>query len=82
MITGGAGFIGSAVVRQLIGMTDAQVVNVDKLTYAGSLATIAEVADDPRYEFERLDICDAGAMARVFSEHHPNGVIHLAADSQ
>ena len=62
-------------------MTDAQIVNVDKLTYAGSLETIADVAGDPRYVFERFDICDAEAMARVFSKHRPDGVMHLAAES-
>jgi dTDP-glucose 4,6-dehydratase len=81
IVTGGCGFIGSAVVRQLINKTDVQVVNVDKLTYAGSLETIADVADDPRHDFECFDICDAAAMARIFSEHRPDGVMHLAAES-
>ncbi len=81
IVTGGAGFIGSAVVRQLINDTDAQVVNVDKLTYAGNLTTIADVARDPRHDFECSDICDADAMRRIFLEHRPDGVMHLAAES-
>ena len=59
LLTGGAGFIGSAVVRQLIRETDAEVVNVDKLTYAGNLASLAEARHDPRHHFEQVDICDA-----------------------
>jgi dTDP-glucose 4,6-dehydratase len=81
LLTGGAGFIGSAVVRQLIRETDAEVVNVDKLTYAGNLASLAEAVDDPRHHFERVDICDAAEVARVFEEHRPDAVMHLAAES-
>ena len=81
MLTGGAGFIGSAVVRQLIRETDAEVVNVDKLTYAGNLASLAEAGDDPRHHFERVDICDAPEIARIFDEHRPDAVMHLAAES-
>ena len=81
LLTGGAGFIGSAVVRQLIRETDAEVVNVDKLTYAGNLASLAEAGDDPRHHFERVDICDADEVARVFEEHRPDAVMHLAAES-
>src|SRR3712207_2175072 len=62
MVTGGAGFIGSALVRRLIRETDYRVVNVDKLTYAGNLGALDEVAGDPRYEFERVDVCDARAV--------------------
>src|SRR5690554_5146539 len=81
LITGGAGFIGSAVVRELIKNTDYRVVNVDKLTYAGNLESLAEVSDSPRYTFIQADICDAPAMQRAFSEHRPDVVMHLAAES-
>ncbi|MDZ4202921.1 MAG: dTDP-glucose 4,6-dehydratase [Gallionella sp.] len=81
LITGGAGFIGSAVVRQFLGDTDCSVVNVDKLTYAGNLQSLVSVADNPRYRFERVDICDAAEVARVFREHQPDAVMHLAAES-
>ncbi len=81
LITGGAGFIGSAVIRQLIAETDATVVNVDKLTYAGNLQSLSSVADNPRYCFEHVDICDAAEVARLFREHQPDAVMHLAAES-
>lgn len=81
LLTGGAGFIGSAVVRQLIRETEAEVVNVDKLTYAGNLASLAETRDHPRHHFERVDICDAAEITRVFEEHRPDAVMHLAAES-
>lgn len=81
LITGGAGFIGSAVVRQFINETDCSVVNVDKLTYAGNLQSLASVADNPRYAFEQVDICDAAELARVFAQHQPDAVMHLAAES-
>jgi dTDP-glucose 4,6-dehydratase len=81
MLTGGAGFIGSAVVRQLIRETEAEVVNVDKLTYAGNLASLAETRHDPRHHFEHVDICDASEVGRVFHEHRPDVVMHLAAES-
>ena len=81
LITGGAGFIGSAVVRLLIRETDRWVVNVDKLTYAGNLQSLREVADDPRYRFEQADICDAVALARIFEKYQPSAVMHLAAES-
>jgi dTDP-glucose 4,6-dehydratase len=81
IITGGAGFIGSAVVRQLINETDTTVINVDKLTYAGNLDSVAEVSASPRYRFEQVDICDAQAVQRLFAHHRPDAVMHLAAES-
>lgn len=81
MVTGGAGFIGSAVVRQLIDETDATVINVDKLTYAGNLESLAEVAGSPRYHFEQVDICDAPAVQRLFANYQPDAIMHLAAES-
>ncbi|MGB4922625.1 MAG: dTDP-glucose 4,6-dehydratase [Candidatus Nitrotoga sp.] len=81
LITGGAGFIGSAVIRQLITETDTTVINIDKLTYAGNLQSLISVADNPRYRFEHVDICDAATVARLFHEHQPDAVMHLAAES-
>jgi dTDP-glucose 4,6-dehydratase len=81
LVTGGAGFIGSALVRMLVGETDAEVVNVDKLTYAGNLASLNPVAADPRYRFVRADICDRHAMADLFEAEQPDIVMHLAAES-
>ena len=81
IVTGGAGFIGSALIRHLIGETDWEVVNVDKLTYAGNLESLAPVEDHERYHFYRRDICDREAMVEIFDEHRPDGVIHLAAES-
>ncbi|MGO3768744.1 MAG: dTDP-glucose 4,6-dehydratase [Vreelandella alkaliphila] len=80
-ITGGAGFIGSAVIRELIHNTDNHVVNVDKLTYAGNLESLESVADSERYTFVQADICDAPAMQQLFERHQPDVVMHLAAES-
>ena len=81
MVTGGAGFIGSAVVRHLIENTKHTVVNIDALTYAGNLESVAPVAEHPRYQFEQADITDAEAMAALFKKHQPDGIMHLAAES-
>ena len=81
LVTGGAGFIGSALIRFLIGNTGEEVVNVDKLTYAGNLESLNSASEDRRYSFEQVDICDANALERVFSSHQPDIVIHLAAES-
>ncbi|MCX5517037.1 dTDP-glucose 4,6-dehydratase [Kaistia defluvii] len=81
LVTGGAGFIGSALCRHLVGDLGVSVVNVDKLTYAANLASLAPIADDPLYTFVRADVCDPVAMADVFRRYEPDGVIHLAAES-
>lgn len=81
LVTGGAGFIGSAVVRHLIQETGHRVINVDKLTYAGNLESLDSVAGNPRYCFERADICDAPEMKRILSQHQPDIILHLAAES-
>ncbi len=81
LVTGGAGFIGSALCRHLIAETDFAVVNVDKLTYAANLESLAPIAGNARYAFEQADICDAEAMRRIFAQHRPDAVMHLAAES-
>ncbi|MBT2787308.1 MULTISPECIES: dTDP-glucose 4,6-dehydratase [unclassified Halomonas] len=81
LITGGAGFIGSAVVRELIQNSAHHVVNVDKLTYAGNLESLASVEASERYTFAQADICDATAMQQLFEQHQPDVVMHLAAES-
>ena len=81
MVTGGAGFIGSAVIRHLIRATDAEVINFDKLTYAGNLASLLSVERDTRYRFVEADICDRAAVERAFDQFQPDDVMHLAAES-
>lgn len=81
LVTGGAGFIGSAVIRHIIDNTQDLVVNLDKLTYAGNLESLKSVDSNDRYKFERIDICDRVALDRVFAQHKPDAVMHLAAES-
>ena len=84
LITGGAGFIGSALIRLLLGpmgREDISIVNLDKLTYAGNLESLAREAADPNYRFEQVDICDVPGVTRVFRQHQPTAVMHLAAES-
>jgi dTDP-glucose 4,6-dehydratase len=81
LVTGGAGFIGSAVIRHIIRHTVDRVVNVDKLTYAGNLESLDETVSSPRYTFERVDICDRREIERIFQSYQPDLVMHLAAES-
>ncbi|WP_413505084.1 dTDP-glucose 4,6-dehydratase [Serratia grimesii] len=81
IVTGGAGFIGSAVVRHIIEATQDSVLVLDKLTYAGNLESLSVVADNPRYSFEQVDICDRAALDRVFAQYQPDVIMHLAAES-
>ena len=81
LITGGAGFIGSAVIRHVISNTPDSVVNIDKLTYAGNLESLTCVASSDRYTFEQVDICDRAALENAFLQHQPDVVMHLAAES-
>lgn len=81
LVTGGAGFIGSAVVRHVINNTSDSIVNVDKLTYAGNLESLIQIENNERYAFEQVDICDRTALDAVFEKHQPDAVMHLAAES-
>ena len=81
LVTGGAGFIGSALIRRIVRESPHTVVNVDKLTYAGNLESLLPVSDDPRYRFEQVDVCDGAALSEVFATHRPDAVLHLAAES-
>jgi dTDP-glucose 4,6-dehydratase len=81
LVTGGAGFIGSAVIRHLLAETDLEVISADKLTYAANPDALAAVADSPRYRFEQVDICNRRAADRLFDECRPDAVMHLAAES-
>lgn len=81
IVTGGAGFIGSAVIRYIINQTNHKVVNVDKLTYAGNLESLKMVENNSRYHFEKIDICDTKLLTEVFKKHQPDAVMHLAAES-
>ena len=81
LVTGGAGFIGSAVVRHILETTQDSVINVDKLTYAGNLESLKSVENNKNYKFERVDICDRLELDRIFSTYEPDVVMHLAAES-
>ena len=81
LITGGAGFIGSAVIRRIINYTNHKIINVDKLTYASDLMSLSSINNNPRYFFEQVDICDAKKIKEIFSKYKPDIVMHLAAES-
>ncbi len=81
LVTGGAGFIGSAVIRNILSSTDFTVVNIDKLTYAGNVDSIPDADSNKRYHLEIIDICDKSAIEAVFEKYKPNAVMHLAAES-
>src|SRR6185437_10797506 len=81
VVTGGAGFIGSAVCRHFIAELDHDVVVVDKLTYAGNIASLAPIASRQNYAFEKLDICDPAGIKGIFEKYQPDAIVHLAAES-
>jgi len=81
IVTGGAGFIGSAVIRYLINETDTTIINLDKLTYAGNLESLTSIEQNPRYHFVQADICDASAITQIFEQFQPDAIMHLAAES-
>ncbi|EXC34239.1 polysaccharide biosynthesis family protein, partial [Acinetobacter sp. 869535] len=81
IVTGGAGFIGSAVIRNIVKNTEIQVLNIDKLTYAGNLESLKDVQDEPNYQFQKIDICNMEELTRAFLEFKPDAVMHLAAES-
>ncbi len=81
IVTGGAGFIGSAVIRQALKSPDYHILNLDNLTYAGNLESLPEVSQNPRYRFEKADICDRPALERIFADFQPDAIMHLAAES-
>ena len=81
LITGGSGFIGSALIRYIINQTQDSVINIDKLTYAANQSALKEVENNPRYAFEQIDICDLKAIESVFEKYQPDAVMHLAAES-
>ena len=81
IVTGGAGFIGSALIRHLVRNELAEVCNLDKLTYAGNLESLKEINGSPLYHFAKLDICDAEGVRRLFAEFQPDAIMHLAAES-
>ena len=81
LVTGGAGFIGSNLIRYLLDETDVEIFNVDKLTFPGSLLTIQDFEDSTRYSFAQVDICDASAMLNIVMDFAPDAIVHLAAES-